>query len=285
LLFVILILFAQFISIACISVFAIANGKFESRDIYYSLLSFRLSKLSNIYEANASLPGYKTYMEVLNGTYSKRSIFTWNITMLTNTLGENETANIKLNHIKEKLQTIEENLSVELKTIACTEWFSLAKRNFDYGKLYFSWAKEAHKKGDFNTTFAFLTQSPVYLCKAEDELKVALERNMEPALAHEKSKIEKAMKKLSLNLINEVNNSLKNIANVERVDLVNHSKKVLTTAKQYYDNESYYFALMYAAEAKAALKYASFPILANRSEALKQAEKFVKWAEKTPKTV
>jgi len=288
-----LILFAQFISIAYISVFAIANGKFDSKTIYYSLLSLRLSKLSNIYEANASLPGYETYMEVLNGTYSncfiyswmlliecERSIFTWNITTLTNTLGENETANITLNHIKEKLQTIEENLSVELKTIACTEWLSLAKRNYDYGKLYFSWAKEAHRKGDFNTTFAFLTQTHIYLCKAEDELKVALERNKEPALAHEKSKIENAMEKISLNLINEVNNSLKNIANVERVDLVNHSKKVLTTAKWYYDNESYYFALMYAAEAKAALKYAHFPVLANRSEALKRAENFVKWAEK-----
>jgi len=36
---------------------------------------------------------------------------------------------------------------------------------------------------------------------------------------------------------------------------------------------------MYAAEAKATLKYAYFPVLANRSEALKRAENFIKWAE------
>jgi len=287
-----LTLASQFVSIAFIPGSAVANGKFNSRNVYHQLLNFRLSRLSEIYEGNSSLPGYETYMEVLNGTYSncsiyswillidcERSIFTWNISTLANTLGENETANITLNHVKEKLQAIEENLSVELKTIACIEWFSLAKRNYNYGKLYFSWAKETYGKGDFNATFAYLTQSYVYLCKAEDELKVALERNMEPTTTHEYSKIENAAEKLSLNLINEVNSSLKNTANIERIDLVNHSKKVLSTAKWYYDNESYYFALMYAAEAKAALKYAYFPVLANRIEALERAENFVKWAE------
>jgi len=160
--FVILILFAQFISIAYISVFAIANGKFDSRDIYYSLLSLRLSKLSKTYEANASLPGYETYMEVLNGTYSncsihswlllidcERSIFTWNITVLTNSLGENETANIKLNHIKEKLQTIKENLSVELKTIACNSGSNVANST--------SSSFEGPKIPAFSLTLTFLT--------------------------------------------------------------------------------------------------------------------------------
>jgi len=290
--FAILILFAQFISMTYISVFTNANGKFDSKTIYYTLLNFRLSKLSDIYEGNSSLPGYETYMEVLNGTYSncsiyswmllincERVIFTWNATALVDKLGENETANIMLNRVKEKLQVIEENLSVELKTIACVEWLSLAKRNYDYGKLYFSWAKESYGKGNFNATFAYLTQSYVYLCKAEDEFKIAFERNKEPATTHEQNKIERAMKKLSLSLINNVNSSLKNTANIERTDLTNYSKRVLSTAKRYYDNESYYFALMYAAEAKATLKYAYLPVLTNCSEALKQAEKFVKWAE------
>jgi len=291
--FVILILFAQFISIAYISVFAIANRKFDSRDIYYSLLSLRLSKLSKTYEANASLPGYETYMEVLNGTYSncsiyswilliecERAIFTWNITTLIKDFGENETASLTLNLIKEKLHNIEEYLQETPKTIACVEWFSLAKRNFNYGQRYFSLAEEAYKREDFNATFAYLTQTHIYLCKAEDELKIAFERSKEPATTFEFEKIELAMEKLSSKLINEVNSSLRDSSGVERFDLTNYSKRVLTTAKWYHDNESYYFALMYAAEAKATLKYASFPILANRSEALKRAEKLVKWAEK-----
>jgi len=290
--FAILILFAQFISLTYFPVSTIVNEKFDSRDTYHSLLNFRLSRLSNIYEVNSSLPGYETYMEVLNGTYSncsiyswillmdcERAIFTWNITTLIKDFGENETASLTLNLIKEKLHNIEEYLQETPKTIACVEWFSLAKRNFNYGQRYFSWAEEAYGRGDFNATFAFLTQSYAYLCKAEDELKVALERNMEPASIHEQSEIEHVMEKLSLSLINEVNNSLKNTANVERTDLANYSKRVLTTAKWYHDNESYCFALMYAAEAKATLKYAHLPTLANRSEALKRAEKFVKWAE------
>ena len=107
--FVILILFAQFTSTTYIPASAIADRKFNSRNIYHSLLSLRLSKLSEIYEANKSLPGDETYVEVLNSTYSncsiyswivlidcERAIFTWNITRFVEKLGENETAKILL---------------------------------------------------------------------------------------------------------------------------------------------------------------------------------------------
>ncbi|RLG73308.1 MAG: hypothetical protein DRO23_09270 [Thermoprotei archaeon] len=44
--------------------FAIASGKFNSKDIYNGLLESRLSKLSEFYDANFSLPAYEMYMSV-----------------------------------------------------------------------------------------------------------------------------------------------------------------------------------------------------------------------------
>jgi len=209
----------------------------------------------------------------------EKVIFEWNITMLTRELGENKTLNLLLNSIKQRLLKFERNLNEKTKTIAYFEWLSLAKRNYNYAKQRLSWVTKNIEKQNFNITFSLFTQIHIFLCKAEDELKVALERTKEPATTHEYNKIEQSLDKLSLEIIDEVNNTLKDISNVKRPDLTNYSKRVLTTAKRYYDNESYYFALMYAAEAKATLKYAYFPVLANRSEALKRAENFIKWAE------
>lgn len=272
--------------------FAIASSKFNSKDIYNSLLESRLSKLSEFYGGNSSLPGYETYEEVLNGTYSnysiyswmllidcERAIFSWNITTLVKNIGENETANMMLNFIEGKLRNIDGCLQETPKTIACVEWFSLASRNFIYGKRYFSFAEETYGREDFNATFAFLTQTYVYLCKAEDEVRIASERIKEPATTYEYENIELAMEKLSSKLINEVNNSFRDVSGVERSDLANYSKRVLSTANWYYENGSYYFALMYGAESKALLEYAYTAAMTNRSEALAYAEKFVQWAE------
>jgi len=275
---------------------SLTEEEFESNSKYFyrELLELRLEKLSKKYEINGSLPSYETYLEVLNGTYSdcyvyswflliecEYKIFLWNISQLGDKFGGNETASLLIDNITRTYNIIKESLyNNSPKTIASIEWISLAKDDIISGGKYLSWAKEAFAKEDYNSSLAYLAYVYSYLLKSEDELKIAFERNSEPASTHEQSKIEHAMEKLSSKLINDVNNSVKDTTGVKRLDLVNYSRSVLSMAKWYYDNESHYFALMYAAEAKATLKYAYFPVLTNRSEALKRAENFVKWAEK-----
>jgi len=58
-----LTLASQFVSIAFIPGSAVANGKFNSRNVYHQLLNFRLSRLSEIYEGNSSLPSLLCSLE------------------------------------------------------------------------------------------------------------------------------------------------------------------------------------------------------------------------------
>jgi len=256
-----LILLATIQYSVCLTIY---NAKFSSKDIYSTLLNLRLDKLSKVYGKNSSLPGYEIYMEIVNGSYTDFPIYSWlllidcermlfssNITIMVKNLGENETAYVMMNIIKQKFQYLEEELQkISPKTIACVEWLSFADRNYNYGRDYLFSANKKYSEGRFSGSLIFLIQLYISLCRAEDELRIAFKRNNISATIREFSKIENAMKKLALNLINEVDNNFKDVENIKRPEFVNHSKELLSTAKEYFNNGSYYFALMYSAEAK-----------------------------------
>lgn len=242
----------------------------SKENVFYELSSNETASLSSFYQNDSNFPFYQLYVQS-NKYNSEYPFYSYNLALkchrailknstdeMTSINGTNTVINYMFNKVKNDNDELQEEL-INLKTndlsYSAMEWSSLAERELNESKYYFSNSQKYYNDSKFNDTLDALSKSDFANYKTRNLLKVAKNRN-NSSLQVNNLQITTGEKRVAsewiqasmvqieqLNNSNEVNNNLK------------LAQTSLNDSKKYYSNGNYYLAIMSAAEAKALVEF------------------------------
>lgn len=242
----------------------------SKENVFYELSSNETASLSSFYQNDSNFPFYQLYVQS-NKYNSEYPFYSYNLALkchrailknstdeMTSINGTNTVINYMFNKVKNDNDELQEEL-INIKTndlsYSAMEWSSLAERELNESKYYFSNSQKYYNDSKFNDTLDALSKSDFANYKTRNLLKVAKNRN-NSSLQVNNLQITTGEKRVAsewiqasmvqieqLNNSNEVNNNLK------------LAQTSLNDSKKYYSNGNYYLAIMSAAEAKALVEF------------------------------
>lgn len=271
-----------------ITIMLIAPAASEE-NIFYDLSSKEISELSFYYQNNSTIPLHEFYAQSYeyNTEYPfysynlalkcRRLVMKMNMNDMISAHGTKIVIDDTFNKIEnENNEIYEELLGLNENNLSFSgmEWFSLAERELEESRHYFSISQEYYDDENFNDTLETLTKSNFAIYKAENLLNVAKLKNNESSKINHIQITEGGEKTASkwIQITDEQISILSESGN--RKDILISSENILETAKQHYSEERYYLAIMNAAEAKALADFGiDYKNVEDHEDAIRSAEK------------
>lgn len=238
----------------------------SDENIFYDLSSKEISELSYYYQNNSTIPLHEFYVQSyeFNKKYPfysynlalkcRRLVMKMNMNDMISAHGTKIVIDDTFNEIENENNEIYKELSglneINL-SFSGMEWFSLAEKELEESKHYFSISQEYYDNENFNDTLETLTKSNFATYKAKNLLNIAKIKDNEFSKINQ-IQITEGGEKTSSKLIQVADKQISILNETEkRKDILTSSENILETAKQHYSEKRYYLAIMSAAEAKA----------------------------------
>ncbi|WP_129582752.1 hypothetical protein [Methanolobus psychrotolerans] len=140
-------------------------------------------------------------------------------------------------------------------TFQSIEWLSLAERDYQESKQYYSIFQNDSNNSNVNTTLDALLKTDFAIYKTRNLLNVVEERNkLSPSINY--AQLSRGGEEVASERIKMADESLSTLRELgEREDVVKYCEDHLDIAKEYYSQENYYMATMTAAEVKALIDF------------------------------
>ena len=185
---------------------------------------------------------------------------------LSETYGKEDACLMLMDEASDKYSAIEKELKkLKLKTLPAHEWASIAFKSLEDASDTMKKASEKHAEGNFDASLVLFVEALTSLQKAEDFLLMAKNRN-------------NGLQNISYETVSskwiDISDEL-----IKNIGGIGEARNALNKAKMYYQNESYYLALMEASRAKASIDYHLQHLeISNGSEALDAARSYLNYA-------
>jgi hypothetical protein len=217
-------------------------------NVYQELASEEILSLSSHYQENSTFP-LQSFYDKSNEYKSDHPFYSYNLALKCRRMVMKTTMN---NMISTKRTSNNKNGNLTFQSM---EWLSLAERDYQESKQYYSIFQNDSNNSNFNTTLDALVKMDFAIYKTRNLLNVAEERNkLYPNISN--TQLSSGGEKVAFERIEMADESVSTLSKLEeREDLVKYCEDHLDIAKKYYSHENYYMATMTAAEIKALTDY------------------------------
>lgn len=228
-----------------------------SRDIYRNL-TYEKFEQAKAYREGHPFYAFNLLMESYKYLNLQRAL------NLSETYGKEDACLMLMDEASDKYSAIEKELK-KLKTLPAHEWASIAFESLEDASDTMKKASEKHAEGNFDASLVLFVEALASLQKAEDFLLMAKNRN-------------NGLQNISYETVSskwiDISEEL-----IKNIGGIGEARNALNKAEMYYQNESYYLALMEASRTKALVDYHLQHLeISNGSEALDAARSYLNYA-------